>query len=130
MEVLVKFQPFLISILLFEFPADDGAKGVVQGLVLDLAEDFLEEAEDEQLLRLRGLDAAGFEVEFLFPVDAGAGGTVGAAYIVGLDLETGQRVWRTVIACDPHGRACSTAHFAAVSAAPELVFAGTADADC
>ena len=64
----------------------------MERLVFYLAEDFLAETEQEQLLRLGGLGPAGLEVELLLAVDQGAGGAERAAHVVGLDLEAGQRM--------------------------------------
>src|SRR5690606_17085742 len=62
--------------LSFEFSAEEGDEGVVEGFVGESAEDFFEEAEDEQFVRLAGIDAAGLQVELLLGVDAGGGRAV------------------------------------------------------
>src|SRR5215211_9035304 len=54
--------------------------------------ELLEEAVDDEALRLRLRHAASAQVIQLFGVDLGDGSGVGAAYVVGLDLEAGDRV--------------------------------------
>lgn len=78
--------------LLFELGLDEVGEGGVEVFVFEFGEDLLEEAEDEELVGFFGVDAAGFEVEFLFGLDAGGGGAVGAPDVVGLDFEAGQAV--------------------------------------
>jgi len=72
----------------------------MESFVLELLENLLEEAEDEKFLGSGRRNAPGFEVEHLFLVDMSAGGAVGAANIIGLDLQAGKRIALGLVAED------------------------------
>jgi hypothetical protein len=83
---------------IFQLRFDQGAEGVVQAFVFDPAEHFLEEAEDEQFVGLFLADAAREEVKLLLGVEVAGGGAVGAADVVGLNLESGQGIGLGLVA--------------------------------
>ena len=60
--------------------------------VADFGEDFLEEALGEELLGGGQRNAAGLQVEEFGGVDLSGGGAVRAFDVVGLDLESRQRI--------------------------------------
>jgi hypothetical protein len=78
--------------LLFKLGLNENAEGLVEVVVAETIKDLFEETEGEELVGGGFGDTAGLEVKFLLWVDAGGGGTVRAAHVVGLNLETGQRV--------------------------------------
>src|SRR6266487_1909878 len=66
--------------------------GLADGLQLDPVENVGEEPAHDQALRLAAGDPARHRVEELVAVDRADRGTVGAANVVCLDLETGDRI--------------------------------------
>ena len=68
------------------------AQGLAHGLELDAVEHVLEEAAQDQAFRVGLRQAARHRVEELFPVDLADRRAVGAADVVRLDLEAGDRV--------------------------------------
>ena len=78
--------------LFFKFSLNQRAQSGSEIFVFEFGEDFLEEAGDEEFVGLLRIYATGAEVEFLLGGDAGAGGAVRAADIVGLDFKAGKTV--------------------------------------
>src|SRR6185503_17470715 len=71
---------------------ESGLQRVAHRLELDTVEDLLVEAAHDQALGLAAGKAAGHAVEELVAVDLADGRAVGAANVVRLDLEAGDRV--------------------------------------
>src|SRR5687767_2357151 len=78
---------------IFAHPAADGiAERIAHALDRDPVEDLLEKAADNHARRFLPRQPAGLAVEDQLFVDLARGGAVGAADIVGLDLESRDRV--------------------------------------
>jgi len=70
----------------------------VEVVVAETVQDLFEETEGEELVGGGFGNAASLEVKFLLGINAGGGGAMRATHIVGLNLETGQRVGLSFVA--------------------------------
>jgi hypothetical protein len=78
--------------LFFELGFDQLAKCVMNRFVFEPREHFFEESKGEQLVGRCFRDSAGLQIKFLLGIDARGRGAVRTPDVVGLDLETRQRV--------------------------------------
>ena len=62
----------------------------MQVIIFESIEHLLEKSEDEEFTGLGWRDAPSLKIEELLGIDAATGGAVGAANIVGLNLEPGE----------------------------------------